>query len=76
MILSEEQVVKNRQNNKVSLYETIWTNDGLTWYLIPLETKTWPNGNPHRVLYENLLGNRLVIWLNEIGGMIYDRVFA
>lgn len=76
MILSEEQVVKNRQNNKVSLYETIWTNDGLTWYLIPVETQTWPNKNPHRVLYENLLGNRLVIWLNEVGGMIYSRVFA
>ena len=76
MILSEEQVVKNKNNNKVSLYETIWTNDGLTWYLIPVETKTWPNGNPYRVLYENMVGNRLVIWLNEIGGMIYDRVFA
>ena len=76
MILSEPQIVRNTENNKVSVFEKILTNDGLTWYLIPGETRVWPNNNPHRVLYENLMGNRLVIWLNEVGGMIYNRVYA
>ena len=76
MILTEEQVIRTKRNNEISLFEKIWTNDGFTWYLMPFETKVWPNNNPHQVLYENLLGNRLVIWFNEVGGLIYSRVYA
>ena len=76
MVLAEEEIVRNKNNNEVSLFERVWTSDGLMWYLIPGEIKEWPNGNPHRVLYENLVGNRLVVWLNEVGGLIYNRVYA
>ena len=76
MVLAETEIIRNKNNNEVSLFERVWTDDGLMWYLIPGETKEWPNGNPHRVLYENLLVNRLVVWLNEVGGMIYNRVYA
>lgn len=76
MVLAETEIIRNKNNNEVSLFERVWTDDGLMWYLIPGETKEWPNGNPQRVLYENLLGNRLVVWLNEVGGMIYNRVYA
>lgn len=73
--LTEEQVAKVSEDYKVKLNEN-FRNDGVTWYLVPCETKAWPNGNPYRVLYENLLGNRLVVWLNEVGGMIYNHVYA
>ena len=75
MILSEEQV-RTKHNNEVSLFEKIWTNDGLTWCLMPGKIKEWPNGNPHEVMYKDSLGNRMVIWLNEVGDMIYNRIFV
>ena len=74
--LREEQIITNvSKDYKVELNEN-FRDEGVTWYLVPCETKAWPNGNPHRVLYENLLGNRLVIWLNEVGNMIYNHVYA
>lgn len=74
--LRESQIVKEvSEDYKVELNDN-FRNEGIIWYLVPGETKEWPNGNPHKALYENLVGNRLVVWLNEVGGMIYNRVYA
>ena len=68
--LKEEQIGKVRER-KVTLFESFRDKYGTIWYLVPRETSHWPNNNPHRILYENLWGSKLIIWLNEFGGMIY-----
>ena len=73
----KEDKVTMKSENSVKLNDNFKDDvNGIVWYLVPRETLEWPNGNPRKALYENLIGNRLVIWLNEVGGMIYNRVLA
>lgn len=64
-------VVSTRVGERVTVYETFNTQDGLMWHLMHRETQKWPNGNPYRLLYRTMFGERLVVWLNEIGELIY-----
>ena len=57
--------------NRVKIVKTFRGKDGTIWHLNPYQTSLWPNGNPHRALYESLWGVRLVVWLNEVGNLTY-----
>ena len=59
------------EENHVKVLKNFRSKDGTIWYLNQDSTSKWPNGNPHRALYESLWGGKLVVWLNELGGMIY-----
>lgn len=47
--------------------------DGVIWFLEPRASLFWPNGKIHRVVYKTIWDNKLVIWLDETGGLIHTK---
>ena len=68
-----EEVVVQKNDKQVILQSEFKDDDGERWYLIPCETAVWPNGNPHIAYYRTVWGTRMVIWLNEVGGLIFSQ---
>lgn len=68
--LNAEQVA-TMNNEKVRIHANFRDKDGVIWHYVPLESNTWPNGNPHRAVYRTAYGGKLVVWLNEVGQLIY-----
>ena len=74
MELKEEQIISSSEGvERITPRNEFKGNDGFMWYLIPRETMAWPNGNPYKILYETIWGNKLIVWLNEVGGLIFAR---
>ncbi len=71
--LREEQIIREEGIERITPRNEFKGDDGAIWYLIPCETTIWPNGNPYRLLYRTIWGNKLIVWLNEIGGLIFAK---
>lgn len=74
MKLLEKKIVISDGGERIKTRSKFKAEDGSVWQLEPHKTDSWPNGNPHKVSYKTLWGSRLIVWLNEVGNLIYTRL--